>query len=136
MQPKLKIGYISTTQYINSQRLFLRRQFLLPLRQLVRMLYQKRNMTGVNPVHIAFENVQIKLNKQFADAQRSKLLFIDLLASKRKAHDVQLNTVDAQALSTLKIGTLLCLSTGYDFENLILATVVDTDVKQQQRGYV
>lgn len=100
------------------------------------MLYQKRNMMGVKPVHIAFENVQIKLNKQFADAQRSKLLFIDLLASKRKAHDVQLNTVDAKTLSTLKIGTLLCLSTGYDFQNLILATVVDTDVKQQQRGYV
>lgn len=136
MQPKLIISYISTTQYINSQRLILRRQFLLPLRQLVRMLYQKRNMMGVKPVHIAFENVQIKLNKQFADAQRSKLLFIDLLASKRKAHDVQLNTVDAKTLSTLKIGTLLCLSTGYDFQNLILATVVDTDVKQQQRGYV
>lgn len=93
-------------------------------------------MAEVKPHHVAFENVQIKLNRQFADAQRSKLLFIDVLGSQRRANDVHLNTIDAKALSTLKTGTLLCLSTGYDFKNLILATVVDPDVRQQQRGYV
>lgn len=140
MEPKLNISYISTAQYINSQRLFLRRQFLLPLRNLVLTLHRSRSMSDIKPLHIAFESVQIKLNKQFSDAQRTKLLFLDILASERKAsgpnHDIELNKEGADQLSKLKLGTLLCLSSGYDFKDLILATVVDSDVKRLQRGYV
>lgn len=139
-EPKLNISYISTAQYINSHRLFLRRQFLLPLRNLVLTLHRIRNVSEIKPLHIAFESVQIKLNKQFSDAQRTKLLFLDVLASERKAadpnHDVELNKAGADQLSKLKLGTLLCLSSGYDFKDLILATVVDTDVKRLHRGYV
>ncbi|KAH8416680.1 hypothetical protein KR222_006366 [Zaprionus bogoriensis] len=136
-EPKLRISYVSTTQYINSQRLLLRQQFVLPLRQLVRMLHQRRNMAEVKPLYIAFEQVQIKLNMHFPDAHSSKLLFVDLLAPQRRAEpDVQLDEADASALLKLKSGALLCLSTGYDFKNLILATVVSTDVKQQRRGYI
>lgn len=140
MEPKLKISYISTAQYINSQRLFLRRQFILPLRNLVLTVHRCRSLSEIKPLHIAFESVQIKLNRQFSDAHRTKLLFLDILASERKADgpssDVELNKAGADQLSKLKLGTLLCLSSGYDFNDLILATVVDTDVRRLHRGYV
>ncbi|XP_034488707.1 NFX1-type zinc finger-containing protein 1-like [Drosophila innubila] len=137
--PKLIINYKSTTQYINSQRLFLRQQFLIPLRELVRTLHKKRSLQDIKPMQVAFENVQIKLNKNCDDAHNSQLLFIDLLALQRQSGDskkVKLDKLDMDSLLKLKNGTLLCLSTGYDFNNLILATVVAIDAKQQCRGYI
>ncbi|XP_064550854.1 NFX1-type zinc finger-containing protein 1-like [Drosophila montana] len=138
-KPKLTISYKSTTQYINSQRLFLRQQFLLPLRELVRVLHRKRSMQNMMPLQIAYEEVQIKLNMHFPDAHSSKLLFVDLLAAQRKTaadHDIQFGNSEEESLLKLKSGALLCFTTSYDFDNLILATVAGTDIKQLRRGYI
>ncbi|KAH8358800.1 hypothetical protein KR093_002543 [Drosophila rubida] len=138
--PKPTTNYMNTTQYINNQLLLLRHQFLVPLRDLVRMLHQKRNILDIKSMHFSFEDVQIKRNQNFNDAHYSKLLYIDLLAGKRKTaaagEEEKLDKDDANALSKLKNGTLLCLSTGYDFKNLILAVVSATDLKAQNRGYI
>ncbi|KAH8311182.1 hypothetical protein KR044_004692, partial [Drosophila immigrans] len=138
--PKPTTNYLNTTQYINNQLLLLRHQFLMPLRELVRSIHQNRNLGDNKSLHFAFENVQIKLNQNFNDAHYSKLLYIDLLAGKRKAaaagEDEQLDKAAALALSKLKNGTLLCLSTDYDFNNLILAIVSATDMKAQNHGYI
>lgn len=131
--------YKNTTQYINSQRLFLRQQFLKPLRDLVRILHEKRNLKDIKPLQVAFENVQIKLNRNFEDAHNSKLLFIDLLAGQRLSSGgkkVKIDKLDVESLLKLKHGSLLCLSTSYDFHNIILATVTSIDKKEQSRGYI
>lgn len=133
------MSYISSTQYINSQRLFLRQQFLLPLRELVRLIHRKRSLQNVMPLQIAFQEVQIKLNMHFPNAHSSKLLFVDVLAAQRNStsdQTVQCEKSLEEALLKIKTGSLFCFTTSYDFDNLILATVVGTDVKQIRRGYV
>lgn len=133
------MSYTSTTQYINSQRLFLRQQFLLPFRDLVRRLHRKRSIQNMMPLQIALEGVQIKLNNQFSSAHNSKLLFVDILAMQRKStsnQDIQCEKSLEDALLRLKNGTLLCFTTSYDFNNLILGVVVSTDAKQLRQGYV
>ncbi|XP_062126045.1 NFX1-type zinc finger-containing protein 1-like [Drosophila sulfurigaster albostrigata] len=138
--PKPETSYNNTTQYINNQLLLLRHQFLMPLRELVCKLHLERNLGDFKTLHFVFENVQIKLNQNFNDALYSKLLYIDILAGKRKAAAAgeaeTLAKADEHALSKLKNGTLLCLSTSFDFDNLILATVSAIDISAQSRGYI
>lgn len=128
----------SVQEYLNKHLSFLKQDFLLPLKDCVGLLKNKRNTTELPDNFYVYENVLIVLNEQFLDAYRHELIFVDVLGSRRNmdTEDVQMPYQLQEKLRRIKSGALLCFTTSYNFDNLILATVTYTSHECMKEGFV
>ncbi|KAI8130712.1 NFX1-type zinc finger-containing protein 1 [Lucilia cuprina] len=128
----------SVQEYLSKHLEFLKQDFLLPLKDCVDMLKNKRSTTELPDNFYVYENVLIVLNEQFLDAYRHELVFVDVLGSRRNmdTEDVQMPYQLQEKLRKIKSGALLCFSTSYNFDNLILATVTYTSHECMKEGFI
>ncbi|KAH8416675.1 hypothetical protein KR222_006367, partial [Zaprionus bogoriensis] len=120
--------------YINWQRRLLCEDFVQPLRQLVQRLRDKVDIERLKEAHLLWPHTQLILNPEFAEAERNSLIFLDCCPAER-LEDAE-SVVPPEQLEQLKTGTLLCLTTSYDFDNLILAIVGYTKPSTRTEGYL
>lgn len=123
--------------YINRERQLLCEDFMHPLRELVQRLRNKVDVDSFIEQNLLWLNTEIILNPEFSEAERSSLIFMDSRPDTRlencKPHIEKKYRIP---LNNFKTGTMLCFTTSYDFDNLILAIVGYTDRKTLKEGYV
>ncbi|KAH8311185.1 hypothetical protein KR044_004691 [Drosophila immigrans] len=122
--------------YIRWQRELLREDFAQPLRDFVKGLRDMGNVASLVEHHVVWPDTRLILNTEFADVEKNKLIFVDICPesrSKRSKSDVKLHI---KLLQNFKNGALLCFTTSYDFENLVLANVHHTSVEAMKEGYL
>lgn len=128
----------SVQEYLSKHLRFLKQDFIMPLKDCVALLKNKRNTIELPDNFYVYDNVLIVLNEQFLDAYRHELVFVDVLGSRRNmdTEDVQMPYQLQEKLRKIKSGALLCFSTSYSFDNLILATVTYTSHECMKEGFV
>ncbi|EDW58590.1 NFX1-type zinc finger-containing protein 1 [Drosophila virilis] len=127
--------------YINYQRQLLCDDFVQPLRELVQRLRSKQNIDALVEQNLVWPHTQLNLNPEFAEAERNSLIFLDIRPSERQEKNElwksnSAGRVEQQYLRNLKTGALLCFTSSYDFDNLILATVGMTEDKMIKQGFL
>lgn len=123
--------------YINRERQLLCEDFMHPLRELVQRLRNKVGVDSLIEQKLLWSNTEIILNPEFSEAERSSLIFMDSRPETRlENYKPDIWNTDCMPLKNFKTGTMLCFTTSYDFDNLILAIVGYTDAKTLKEGYV
>ncbi|BFF91150.1 NFX1-type zinc finger-containing protein 1 [Drosophila madeirensis] len=115
--------------YLNTQRHLLQQDFFLPLLEFVQFLRAGCNLDTLEERGLLWRGTQLSLNPEFVEAQRHSLVFINLFAS-----DDSKTKINRKLLDSFKTGALLCLTTGLNFENLILCTVGYTEPDKLKEG--
>ncbi|XP_030080781.1 NFX1-type zinc finger-containing protein 1 isoform X2 [Drosophila hydei] len=114
-------------RYIDCQRQLLCEDFTQPLREYVQHLRSKSNIDELVAEQLLFPHTQLMLNPEFAEAQQHSLIFMQLMSPRQE---------EIKYLKNVKGGALLCFTTSYDFDNLILATVSYTSRLMLNQGYL
>lgn len=129
-------SYENTTEYITAQKHLLREDFMISLRDCLKSI--KETKKCYPPTTLLFEDVYIILNEEFLEANLNQLIFVDILGSQRTTDDNQqkISKEINSWLRNLKTGSLLCFSTNFDFDNLVLATVAHNETSKKMSGYV
>lgn len=123
--------------YINWHRQLLCEDFIHPLRVFVHSLRNKVDIEILVEEHRLWLDTDIILNPEFTEAERNNLIFMDSRPDTRLDKcKSSISSVDRMALKNLKTGTMLCFTTSFDFDNLILAIVGYTDPKILKEGFV
>lgn len=123
--------------YINWQRQLLCEDFMYPLREFIQRLRNKVDIDILVEQHLIWPNTDIILNPEFTEAERSSLIFMDSRSDARLENcKTPISSDHILALQNLKAGTMLCFTTSYDFDNLILAIVGHTEPKILKEGFV
>ncbi|XP_064550853.1 NFX1-type zinc finger-containing protein 1 [Drosophila montana] len=135
------VAFDDVAGYINCQRQLLCDDFVQPLRELVQRLRSKSNIDALVEQNLIWPHTQLNLNPEFVEAERNSLIFVDIGPSERLEKKELWKTYSAgraelQYLQNLKTGALLCFTSSYDFDNLILATVGFTEDKMLKQGYL
>ncbi|KAM7361575.1 NFX1-type zinc finger-containing protein 1 [Cochliomyia hominivorax] len=132
------VSPLTVQEYLSKHLCFLKQDFLLPLKDCVSLLKNKRNTAELPDHFYVYDNVFIVLNEQFVDAYRHELVFVDILGSRRNMdmEDVQMPYQLQEKLRRIKSGALLCFTTNYNFDNLILATVTYTSHECLKEGFI
>ncbi|XP_034117754.2 NFX1-type zinc finger-containing protein 1 [Drosophila albomicans] len=113
--------------YISWQRQLLREDFALPLREFVKTIRDKTKVEALINNHLVRPNTRLILNPEFADAEKNNLIFVNISPTVK---------LDVKYMQSFKNGALLCFTTSYDFDNLILATVGYTSLDMMKKGYL
>ncbi|XP_022224892.2 NFX1-type zinc finger-containing protein 1 [Drosophila obscura] len=116
--------------YLSTQRHILQQDFFLPLLEFVQYLRAGCNVDGLEERGLLWRGTQLDLNPEFVDAQRHSLVFLNL----RPVADSKKIKINRKLMENFKTGALLCLTTGLDFENLILCTVGYTEPAKLNEG--
>ncbi|EDW14281.1 NFX1-type zinc finger-containing protein 1 isoform X1 [Drosophila mojavensis] len=117
---------VDVARYIDWHRQLLCEDFMQPLREYVQRLRSKNNLDELVTQNLLFPQTQLILNPVFKEADRNSLIFMKFVAP----HQDEINY-----LKNVKGGTLLCFTTSFDFDNLILATVAYTSPDMIRQGY-
>ncbi|EDV92731.1 NFX1-type zinc finger-containing protein 1 [Drosophila grimshawi] len=124
--------------YINLQRQLLCEAFLHPLREFVQRLRAQSYVDPQMEQNLFLPHAELILNPQFSEAQRHSLIFMDFIPTERKdkVKCYKFSPLQRELLKNIKTGTLLCFTSSYDFDNLILATVGYTETEMRKQGYL
>ncbi|XP_068157985.1 uncharacterized protein [Drosophila tropicalis] len=121
-------------KYINKQRQTLCDDFTIPLWEFVQRLRGKSDINALEQQGLLW-NTRLKENTEFAKALRHSLIFVDLRPNENDKSK-KLTIIEQEFVNNIKTGSLLCFTTGYEFENLLLASVTYTDPEQLRQGYL
>ncbi|XP_034488930.1 NFX1-type zinc finger-containing protein 1-like [Drosophila innubila] len=125
--------------YINWHRQLLREDFAQPLREFVVRVRDETQRDTLVKKYLLWTHTQLILNPEFNDAELHSRVLMDIRPAKR-IEKMELSKADmnlqCEFLKSLKTGALLCFTTSYDFDNLILATVASTDFDKMYQGYL
>ncbi|KAM8707092.1 hypothetical protein ACLKA7_011230 [Drosophila subpalustris] len=125
--------------YINWHRKLLCEDFAQPLRKFVESLRDKSHVDALVEQQLLWPHTELILNPDFSEAERHSLIFMDLRPTERK-EKIKLSKnylrLQTDYLKNLKTGALLCFTTSYDFDNLILATVGHNNTDMLKEGYL
>ncbi|XP_067617323.1 NFX1-type zinc finger-containing protein 1-like [Eurosta solidaginis] len=131
----IKITDDDNTKYIEKQKKILRDDFIMPLRDALSKIKESQSAFSFENVPQLYENVGIVVNKDFINAKRHEMLFIDMFRHST-SYDKKSRQKLKDNIKEIKTGSLLVLSTAKNFENLVLATVTYTDVELRYKGCI